>query len=460
MRARKRQRQANHYRRTRQKKSSLLKPIITGIICIILAILGYQFFSKPNELFNSTENPLTIPDINKQLKPRYAPVEHTKIPDNEHSTKHNIKSFSSVWEEYKVKSGESLSLIFSKNNLSKKDLHNIVHTNDIGPEFAKIRPNNHLIIGRNITGNLSYLIYKKSPFEEIKATRLKDNTFKVERILQKVDRRISQASGTIHSSLFIDAKKAGLSDKLIMNLANIYAWDIDFALNLRDGDQFHIIYETLHIDNKEVDTGRILAVDFINNKKSIKTIRYENKQGKIGYYSPKGSSMRKAFIRMPIDFARISSSFNLKRKHPVLNRIRAHKGVDYAAKTGTPIKVTGDGKITFRGKQRGYGNVVIVQHGKAYSTLYAHLSKFKRGQRRGSHVNQSDIIGYVGQTGLASGPHLHYEFRVNGAHRNPVTVKLPNALPMASRYKKDFLRKSKKYVQQLKQLKTRYNKTF
>jgi murein DD-endopeptidase MepM/ murein hydrolase activator NlpD len=162
--------------------------------------------------------------------------------------------------------------------------------------------------------------------------------------------------------------------------------------------------------------------------------------------------MRKAFIRTPIPFARISSRFNLKRKHPVLNRIRAHKGVDYAARTGTPIKATGDGKITFRGKQRGYGNVVIIQHGQQYSTLYAHMSKFRKGQRRGSHINQGDIIGYVGKTGLASGPHLHYEFRINGKHRNPLTVSFPNSNPIQKKYKTAFLAQAKPLLNQLESL--------
>jgi len=240
---------------------------------------------------------------------------------------------------------------------------------------------------------------------------------------------------------------------LIMQLANLFAWDIDFALNLRAGDQFSVIYQEHYINGKFFKTGDILTAEFINQGRSIKTIRYQYPTGKISYYSPKGNSIRKAFLRTPIDFARISSHFNLKRKHPVLNRIRAHKGVDYAANTGTPIKASGDGKIIFRGRKGGYGNVVILKHGQRYSTLYAHMSKFKRGQRVGSRVHQGDFIGYVGKTGLASGPHLHYEFRVNGVHRNPLTVKLPNATPIERKYKADFLQKSKLLLAQLEAIK-------
>lgn len=237
-----------------------------------------------------------------------------------------------------------------------------------------------------------------------------------------------------------------------MQLANIFAWDIDFALNLREGDQFSVIYEKLYINNQFIGPGKILAAKFINRGKSITAVRYKNPEGKVSYYTSGGDSMRKAFLRTPIDFARISSHFNLKRRHPVLNRIRAHKGVDYAARTGTPIKSAGDGKITYRGRKGGYGRVVIIQHGQKYSTLYAHMSKYRKGQSKGSRVKQGQVIGYVGKSGLASGPHLHYEFRVNGVHRNPLTVTLPNANPIQKKYKADFLAKSKVLLEQLEQL--------
>ena len=442
-----------------QKKSNYVNHLIIGLVCAILATGSYAFFSVKPTPSISDEIVLTIPDITTNIEQPINLPDSTNtafeihIPPLETSTTPSMQSLSTIWQEHKIKQGESLSVIFSKNKLSKSDLHKIVHANDIGPQFAAIRAGKSLMIGLNITGELSHLTYKKSPYEELKATRLKDGNFSVELSLKEIERRINSASAIIHSSLFVDGIDAGLSNQAIMQLANIFAWDIDFALDIRENDQFSVLYESLYIDGKPIGTGNILAAEFINQGRSTKAIRYKDPTGKISYYTPKGNSMRKAFIRTPIPFARVSSRFNLKRKHPVLNRIRAHKGVDYAARTGTPIKATGDGKITFRGKQRGYGNVVIIQHGQRYSTLYAHMSKFRKGQRTSTHVKQGNIIGYVGQTGLASGPHLHYEFRINGIHRNPLTVSLPNSNPIQKKYKTAFLKEAKPLLSQLETLK-------
>jgi murein DD-endopeptidase MepM/ murein hydrolase activator NlpD len=239
-----------------------------------------------------------------------------------------------------------------------------------------------------------------------------------------------------------------------MELANIFGWDIDFALDLRKNDQFSILYEKQFVDGEEIAAGNILAAEFSNRGKIFRAVRFVDPKGHSNYFTPEGDSMRKTFLRTPVDFARISSRFNLKRKHPVLNRIRAHKGVDYAASTGTPIKTTGDGRIIFRGRKGGYGRVVIVQHGQRYTTLYAHLSKFHSKRRSGSYVKQGQTIGYVGMSGLASGPHLHYEFRVNGVHRNPLTVSLPHAKPIDRKYLAAFKQQAQPLMSQLNQIKT------
>lgn len=442
-----------------------IKHVLIGITCAIILIVSYQFFSEKQMATSTASLALTLPEITTKIEPSpaadQAPI--TEIPQTNleqpatnisNTPKQSVQNLSTIWQEHKIQSGESLSAIFSSKDLSKKDLHNIVHANDISSQFASIRPGQSLMIGLDLSGNLSHLIYKKNAYAELKATKLEDGNFKVELLEKEIDRRIKTATGVIHTSLFIDGKNAGLSDNIIMQLANIFAWDIDFALSLRDGDRFSVIYEELYIDDSLIGSGNILAAEFVHANKSIKSIRYQNAEGKANYYSSGGDSMRKAFLRTPIDFARISSHFNLKRKHPVLNRIRAHKGVDYAARTGTPIKSAGDGKITFRGRKGGYGRVIIVQHGQKYSTLYAHMSKFRKGLRVGSRVTQGQIIGYVGKSGLASGPHLHYEFRVNGVHRNPLTVTLPNANPIQAKYKADFLEKSKPLLKQLEQLST------
>lgn len=344
---------------------------------------------------------------------------------------------------HKIKPNESLSTIFAKLDLSRTDLHNIIHTKPFGSQFAAVAVGKTLNITLNSVRKLEQLTYHKSAMNALTAQRI-DDTFAVELISKPVEIKNMQAQAIINSSLFLDGKKAGLADKLIMELAGIFAWDIDFALNLRKGDQFTVVYEKLFVDSKAIGTGNILSAEFINQGRVYTAVRFEH-EGIASYFTPEGKNMRKAFLRTPIKFSRISSHFNLRRKHPVLNRIRAHRGVDYAAKTGTPIKTTGDGKIIFRGRKGGYGRVVMVQHGQKYSSLYAHMSSFKKGQKKGSRVTQGQVIGYVGKSGLATGPHLHYEFRVNGVHRNPVTVKLPAATPI----KKSLLAQFKKQTQPL-----------
>ena len=233
-----------------------------------------------------------------------------------------------------------------------------------------------------------------------------------------------------------------------MNLAGIFAWDIDFVLDIRQGDQFSVIFEEFWRDGARVAEGEILAAEFVNQGERYRALRYEVPDGRVDYFTPDGRSVRKAFVRAPLAFSRISSNFNPRRRHPKLNTIRAHKGVDYAAPTGTPVKAAGDGKIIFRGRKGGYGNTVIVQHGGNITTLYAHLSRFSK-RRNGSRVGQGQVIGYVGATGLATGPHLHYEYRRHGVHLNPRTVKLPDAEPLAADLRADFDAHARSLLQQL-----------
>ncbi len=355
--------------------------------------------------------------------------------------------------EHTVKSGENLSSIFSAMDLDPEDLHKIVHANATGKQFADVEPGQDVVATVNADGELEQLTYAKSAFETLIATRQHDDDFDVKLLSKKIDHQITSAHTTIHASLFEDGIQAGLSEKLILKLADIFAWDIDFALNLRDGDQFTVIYETLYVDGKEFDTGEILGVEFINQGKTYTAVRFEDNQGHSGYYTPEGHSLRKAFLQTPMDFAKISSHFDLHRKHPILNTIRAHKGVDYAAAIGTPVKATGDGKISMRGNKNGYGNVVEIQHGTQYSTLYAHLSRFNKHLKAGSLVKQGDIIGYVGKTGLATGPHLHYEFRIDGQHVNPLSAKLPRTMPMDAALFAKFKAQTQPLMAQLQQAK-------
>jgi murein DD-endopeptidase MepM/ murein hydrolase activator NlpD len=238
-----------------------------------------------------------------------------------------------------------------------------------------------------------------------------------------------------------------------MNLAGIFAWDVDFVLDIRKGDDYYILYEEIYQEGKFVTSGQIVAAEFNNNGRTFQAIRYVDKDGRADYFTPEGRSVRKAFIRAPVDFTRISSSFNPQRRHPILNTIRAHRGVDYAAPGGTPIKAAGDGKIIHRGRHGGYGNAVIIQHGGNITTLYAHMSKFQSTAKLNGRVRQGDVIGYVGATGLATAPHLHYEYRLNGVHRNPRTVPLPQADPISDEYKADFLAAAEPILSELLQYK-------
>jgi murein DD-endopeptidase MepM/ murein hydrolase activator NlpD len=231
----------------------------------------------------------------------------------------------------------------------------------------------------------------------------------------------------IESSLFEAGQKAGISAETIMTLANqVFGWDIDFALDIREGDEFGVLYEQKFQDGHYVNDGKVLAAEFVNQGKTHRAVWFESDDGQVkGYFSPDGKGMRKAFLRAPLDFTRISSPFNSRRLHPILGIMRAHKGTDYAAPTGTRIWAAGEGRVVFAGRKGGYGNVVIIDHGKGISTVYGHISRFGKGIRPGRHVGQGEVIAYVGMTGLATGPHLHYEYLVNGKQRNPATIPMP-----------------------------------
>jgi murein DD-endopeptidase MepM/ murein hydrolase activator NlpD len=237
-----------------------------------------------------------------------------------------------------------------------------------------------------------------------------------------------------------------------MNMARLFNFDIDFGSELQKGDYFGVIYEAEYVDGERIGTGNILAAEFVNNKKQYRVVRYEDKNGNVDYLDEEGRSRRKKFIRTPLNFTRISSKFTNKRWHPVLKRWRSHKGVDYAAPTGTPVWATGDGKVHIIGRQRGYGKVIYIKHGK-YVTVYGHLNGFKRGLKKGDRVKQGEVIGYVGQTGLATGPHLHYEFRIHGKHVNPLSAKLPVQDPIDKSKMQHFLATAKPLFKSLDLLK-------
>ena len=356
------------------------------------------------------------------------------------------------WQELKVRSGDSLARLFKRAGISARQLDELMKSGKAVKKLRRIFPGDTIRVLTDDNGTLQALSYEIDPQSYLLAERQHGKL--VASIEQyDIETRTAHASGIIQSSLFLAAAEAGISENLIMELAGIFGWDIDFVLDIRKGDSFHVMYEELYRNGEKIADGNILAAEFVNNGKAYRAVRYINPQtNRAEYYSEDGKSMRKAFLRSPVHFSRISSKFSTGRKHPVLNKIRAHRGVDYAAKRGTPIRAAGDGKIVYRGKKGGYGKTVIIQHGSRYSTLYAHMNHYKRGQRVGKKVKQGEVIGFVGSSGLATGPHLHYEFRVNGVHRNPLTVRLPDAQPVPKRYRLDFETKTRPLLAQLELL--------
>jgi len=344
-------------------------------------------------------------------------------------------------KEVVVANGDTLSTVFAKVGLPQSTVHDVLASSREAKQLVRLKIGQRLEFKMDEQGGLVRLRSPINKLETLQLEKLESGyTFKKEHLKPEVT--TAYAQGRIDSSLFLAAKRAGLSHNLTMDLANVFGYDIDFAMDIRKGDSFEVIYEEKSIAGERVGTGNILAARFTNRGKSYTAVRYTNKQGNSSYYTADGNSMRKAFIRTPVDFARISSRFSNGRKHPILNKIRAHKGVDYAAPRGTPIKSAGDGKVLLAGRKGGYGNTVVIQHGNRYRTLYAHMRGFAKGVRSGSMVKQGQIIGYIGTTGLSTGPHLHYEFQVDGVHVDPLGLKLPMADPIAKNEKQRFLQLS------------------
>ncbi|PHS69765.1 MAG: peptidase M23 [Methylophaga sp.] len=357
-----------------------------------------------------------------------------------------------TWKEISVKSGDNLSLIFSRVGLSASDVYHVAQLGKEIKPLLNLKPGQIIRFGIDNESSdkkiLKQLDIQLSAIKKLSITAT-DNGFVANTTTRDLEKRQSHASGTIESSLFEAGLQSGLSDKLVMELAYIFGWDIDFSLDLRQDDSFSLIFDEDYLDGDKISDGVILAAEFTNQGKTYRAIRYTDTNELSGYYAPNGDSMRKTFSRSPVHFSRISSKFNPNRKHPVLKTSRPHRGVDYAAARGTPITATGDGKVDFVGRKGGYGRTIVLSHGGKYTTLYAHMSSYRKGIKRGKRVKQGDTIGYIGSSGLATGPHLHYEFRVNGVHRNPLTVALPKAEPLPKKYLADFSKKAQPFLASL-----------
>jgi len=339
------------------------------------------------------------------------------------------------WREERINPGDTLASMLDRLGVGSDEIPAILDASrDHSVKF---------IAGRNIIARVTsggklltfrYLIDDKNLLSIERA----GEGFVAKNEVTQPETRVVMRSGEIRHSLFGATDAADVPDSVASQMADIFSGDIDFHRDLRQGDRFSVVYEVQYHGGRILRTGRLLAAEFSNQGKSYQAVYFMDPQGREGYFTPDGKSMKRAFLKSPIPFTRISSGFTGARFHPVLKRWRAHKGIDYAAATGTPVRAVSDATVTFSGRQGGYGNLVILKHQGPYSTAYGHLSRFAKGIRHGSRVSQGEIVGYVGATGLASGPHLHYEFRVNNVQQNPLAVRMPAAYPLEPRYRAQF----------------------
>lgn len=347
------------------------------------------------------------------------------------------------WQTFTVSSGDTLAKIFSQAGLTARDTYDVSKAGDLAKNLISIKPGDVLYLHLDDANQFLSLRYPLSKTETLTIAKNADGRLMSDVSVKQVETTHSFAQGEIRSSFWNAGTESGLTDNQIMRLAGIFGWDIDFAQEIREGDTFNVIFEKQYIDGEFIGYGDIVAAEFQNQGEVFRAIKYDDGN----FYTPDGKSMRKSFLRAPVSFKYISSSFKKRRFHPVQKRWKAHRGVDYAGKTGTPVIAAGDGKVIKSSYDKNNGHHVFIQHGEKYVTKYLHFTK--RAVKYGQSVKQGQTIGYLGSTGLASGPHLHYEFLVNGVHRNPRTVKLPQADPIAKEHVQEFRLISQERVEQL-----------
>ncbi len=367
------------------------------------------------------------------------------IPDISPETSASL----TFWRQVNIKRGDTIAAILARLEINARDTADFLQAARESKAMRRLVPGKTIYAQTTTEGELSMMRYFYDK-EKLFLMEKVDDAFHMSEQKIELDKQIKMKTGTVNSSLFAATDKAGIPNNVAAEITEIFASDIDFYRDLRKGDRFNVVYETMHDnDGEQAKAGRVLAVEYINNEKSHQAVYFQSPNGEGGYYTPEGKSLRKQFLRAPLSFSRISSGFTKARFHPVLKKWRAHKGIDYAAPTGTPVMATASGKVSFAGTQRGYGKLIILAHDEKYDTAYGHLSGFAKGLRNGKRVNQGDVIGYVGATGMATGPHLHYELRVNGVQQDPRKVVLPSAPPIASKGMAAFKKETESLVARL-----------
>lgn len=406
----------------------VIKPNLKMIPYVILAIIiAFIIFDSGAEKENISQEII---------------IETKEIPE---SYEANIDTK----EIHLVKSGENLSIIFEKYKVPLNSTYQIFRKDKKG-QIKNIQPGDRL-----------EFTWAQKTLKEIKIIKDASTTFlinflpdevEIKKIKKSSEKIISFKSGVIDSSFYLTGLKENIPESVIMDLAYIFGWDIDFVFDIREGDRFLLLYETPFIDGVAIENGSILYAEFYNQGEKYTAVRYKGKNKQWDYFNENGNSLEKAFLRAPLNFAYVSSHFNPNRRHPILNKIRAHNGVDYAAKRGTPIRATGEGVIKSMGWKSGYGRTIVIKHGGEITTLYAHMETYNTSLARGSQVIQGQTIGYVGDSGLATAPHLHYEFEVGKNRTDPLKVSLPSAAPLEDRFIEDFKKMTSNYIDLSKEL--------
>lgn len=375
-------------------------------------------------------------------------IENLALPPAEVLNQDN----NAYWRDVRIQRGDTIGSILHRLQIDDAAAVNFLRSTKDTKTLYQLVPGRSVRAKTTASGALIALRYIAADSTQLTVDRIGD-AFKADEQVVPLDTRIIMKSGEISSSLFGATDAAGVPDAISTQMAEVFSSDIDFHLDIRKGDRFSVVYEMLYSPNGEpIKAGRVLATQFINQGKTYQAVYFKDREGREGYFTPEGNNLRKAFLRSPLEFSRITSGFTNARFHPILKTWRAHKGVDYGAPTGTRIRATADGTVAVAGKHSGYGNLIVIQHKGNFSTAYGHLSAFAKGLRRGARVHQGDVIGYVGSTGMATGPHLHYEFRVAGVQRNPLTIPMPQSFPIAAQYKNDFFAAARPLSAQLELL--------
>ncbi len=471
-------------RKTNKNKKSKPSKVLMGFALIIAFSLPYFLVKKfsHNTHQGSTTQSISLPDVDgddseeyqdetyqenayqnveeeiaEESKPELAKETAKTVVASAIKTIKPVKNIvkDNEWQTIKPRSGDSMATIFKRLGLTAQNLHLVMQKNPYAKALTAIKPSQELrfLINKN---KLEKLVIPMNNIQTLTVYR-DGAVYKTKIDSKKVKTQERYVTGVVTGSLYSTAQRLGIPRKLIQQMTAVLRKEIDFSRSVRSGDRFAIAYDSLHVEGKMVGIGDIVAVSYTNQGKTAQAVRHISRNGNRDYYTPKGESFKKAFSRYPIKFSHISSTFTSTRYHPILHYKRAHKGIDLAAPIGTPIQSVGDGTITNIGRHNGYGNMIEIKHDKTYSTLYGHMLRFAKGLSKGSRIKRGQVIGYVGQTGLATGPHCHYELHVHNQPRNPTTTYLPTSSPVPAREMAQFKAKVRHVFAHLKSLeKTSY----